>query len=126
MEVLLYFVAISVISMAVTIYDKIAAKYISRHRISEKALLILAISGGALTMYITMIFIRHKTLHKRFMIGLPCIIILQLILVFVILTCKPDIFGFTRIFNYMQKNMFLLPYHTCRVSISNFLYGQFC
>ena len=68
MEVLLYFVAISVISMAVTIYDKIAAKYISRHRISEKALLILAISGGALTMYLTMIFIRHKTLHKRFMI----------------------------------------------------------
>lgn len=28
-------------------------------------------------MYITMRTIRHKTLHKRFMIGLPVIIILQ-------------------------------------------------
>ena len=32
-------------------------------------------------MYLTMRIIRHKTLHKKFMIGIPLIILLQIVLV---------------------------------------------
>ncbi|MBQ4207975.1 MAG: DUF1294 domain-containing protein, partial [Clostridia bacterium] len=37
--------------------------------------------GGALAEYCTMRCIRHKTLHKRFMIGLPCMLLLHLLLI---------------------------------------------
>ena len=65
--------------------DKLKAKKGS-FRISEKALFLLALSGGIVAEYFTMRLIRHKTLHKRFMIGLPVIILLQLIAVIFIIT----------------------------------------
>ena len=33
--------------------------------------------GGALPMYVTMRIIRHKTKHKKFMIGLPVFAVIQ-------------------------------------------------
>lgn len=74
---IIYFAVISLVTAAVTAADKYKAKKGS-FRISEKALFILAILGGSLSEYMTMRLIRHKTLHKRFMIGLPVIMILQL------------------------------------------------
>lgn len=84
---LIYFLAISLVTSLVTAIDKYKARKGS-FRISEKALFILAVTGGALSEYLTMRLIRHKTLHKRFMIGLPLIIILQIIAVilFIVLT----------------------------------------
>ncbi len=79
---LLYFIIVSVLSMLVTAYDKKISKKQGKRRISEKALIILAIMGGSIAEYLTMLKIRHKTKHKKFMIGLPIIIILQLALVF--------------------------------------------
>ena len=38
----------------------------------------VAALGGSAAMLISMKKHRHKTLHKRFMIGIPCIILLQL------------------------------------------------
>ena len=81
---LIYVLAISVITATVTCLDKYKAKK-GRFRISEKALFILAILGGALSEYMTMRLIRHKTLHKRFMIGLPVIIIFQLVVVILLI-----------------------------------------
>ncbi len=81
--VLIYFALISLITAAVTAADKHKAKKGS-FRISEATLFILALLGGALSEYITMRLIRHKTLHKRFMLGLPLIIILQLAAVIVL------------------------------------------
>ena len=75
---IIYFAVISFITAVVTAIDKYKAKKGS-FRISEKALFILALLGGSLSEYTTMRLIRHKTLHKRFMIGLPLIIILQII-----------------------------------------------
>lgn len=75
--ILIYFAIISLIASIITILDKIFAKR-DMWRISEKVLLILGLLGGALAEYITMRLIRHKTLHKKFMIGLPCIIILHI------------------------------------------------
>ncbi len=72
----LYFTFMSIVSAAVTIYDKRMAIY-GKRRIPERALFALAILGGSVSMYLTMILIRHKTKHKSFMIGLPVIMILQ-------------------------------------------------
>lgn len=74
--VLIYLLVISFYSIMITCSDKRLAVKGSR-RVPEKKLFGAALLGGALAMYITMRTIRHKTLHKRFMIGLPAIIILQ-------------------------------------------------
>ena len=75
---IIWFGVISLITAVVTVTDKVKAKKGS-FRISEKTLFILAAAGGSLAEYLTMRFIRHKTLHKRFMIGLPLIMIAQLV-----------------------------------------------
>ena len=74
--ILIYFVAISLITSIITFYDKKAAKNWTKHRVPEKLLFLLAILGGSLAEYLTMLKIRHKTKHKRFMIGLPLMIVL--------------------------------------------------
>ena len=73
---LIYFLSVSFYSAAITCSDKRLAKSGGR-RVPEKKLFGAALLGGAGAMYITMRIIRHKTLHKRFMIGLPLIIIIQ-------------------------------------------------
>ncbi len=81
---LIYFAAISLITVAVTALDKHRAKK-GKFRISEATLFVLALAGGAVSEYLTMRLIRHKTLHKRFMIGLPLIILIQLLAVMLII-----------------------------------------
>ncbi len=73
----IYLGVISLIAVIVTCYDKIAAKKLPKHRTPEATLFSISILGGSVAMYITMRLIRHKTLHKRFMIGIPLIIVLQ-------------------------------------------------
>lgn len=67
-----YLCLINAVAAAVCILDKIRAK---KHgwRISEKMLFFLSAAGGSVGMYAAMRIIRHKTLHKRFMIGIPLI-----------------------------------------------------
>ncbi|MBE6772621.1 MAG: DUF1294 domain-containing protein [Clostridia bacterium] len=79
-----WFVLISLITAAVTAADKVRAKK-GAFRISEKTLILLALSGGSLAEYLTMRLIRHKTLHKKFTVGLPLIMIAQLIAVSLLL-----------------------------------------
>lgn len=64
--------------MAVTAYDKKAAKKFPKNRIPEKVLFLLALAGGAAAEFITMLKIRHKTKHLKFMAGLPIITGLQI------------------------------------------------
>ncbi len=78
--VLVYFVGISLVTAFITVLDKILARK-GRRRISEATLLTLAIIGGSIAEYLTMKAVHHKTLHKKFMIGLPVIIVLQLALI---------------------------------------------
>ncbi len=84
--ILIYFAVISLVTAVVTIYDKKAAKKWTKHRVPEKVLFLLAISGGSVAEYLTMLKIRHKTKQKRFMIGLPIIILLQVVSIWLILT----------------------------------------
>lgn len=82
----LYLLFINVIAVIVCFADKIKAKNGS-YRIPEKTLFVISILGGSVGMYVAMKTIRHKTKHKRFMIGIPLIIFLQLLLfVFIWLT----------------------------------------
>ena len=74
-----WILAVSVIAVILTAADKIKAKK-QKYRISEKALMICGLFGGAAAEYLTMKIIRHKTLHKRFMIGLPLIVVFHLLL----------------------------------------------
>ena len=82
---LVYIISINLVSDLVCCIDKRQARCQGR-RISEKNLFALCLAGGALGMYFTMLRIRHKTRHKRFMIGLPLIILFQLAVLLLILT----------------------------------------
>ena len=72
-----YLIVISVISVVVCIYDKIAAKHNPKHRTRERTLLLLSALGGSVAMLVTMLLIRHKTKHAKFMVGIPAIILMQ-------------------------------------------------
>lgn len=75
--VILWVGALSLISFLVTVYDKWAAKHNPKHRTRENTLLLLSLLGGSVAMFATMLTIRHKTKHLKFMLGIPAIMILQ-------------------------------------------------
>lgn len=51
-----------------------------RRRIAESTLFLLAIFGGSIGGILGMRVFRHKTLHKKFIIGFPLILLLQIAL----------------------------------------------
>ncbi len=73
------FAVMSIIAVVITVYDKLAAKS-ARRRVPEKALMLVGFLGGAIAMYAAMQLIRHKTKHKKFMIGLPIMILLHIMI----------------------------------------------
>lgn len=77
-----YLLLINIISVVITIKDKNCAKK-QKRRVPEKTLFLFSVLGGSITMYVTMRTIHHKTKHKRFMIGIPLIIILQTALIII-------------------------------------------
>ena len=82
---LAYIAVISIISIVVCIYDKkISKKNRVELRTPEKTLLILSALGGSVAMFITMLIIRHKTKHFKFMVGIPVIMVIQAVAVFLL------------------------------------------
>ncbi len=82
---IIYLIIISILSVIICIYDKVISKKNDvRLRIPEKTLLILSALGGSVAMYICMHIIRHKTKHFKFMVGIPIIIIIQVIIIFLL------------------------------------------
>ena len=78
-NVLYYFLAVSVIGAVVCIYDKLAAQR-GWKRVPERTLFFWALVGGGPGVYLTMLLIRHKTLHRSFMLGIPAIMLLQIVI----------------------------------------------
>lgn len=78
-----YLIFINILALVLTVSDKRRAKT-HKERISEFTLMLVAALGGSVTMYITMLIIRHKTRHLKFMLGIPIIILIQIITVFFI------------------------------------------
>lgn len=76
--VIFYIIIINAFSVLTCVWDKFMAKK-GGWRVPENTLFMLSIVGGSVGMYVTMKTIRHKTKHKRFMIGIPAIIILQIL-----------------------------------------------
>ena len=72
-----YFIIINIIGFAMAFSDKRKAEK-GKHRISEPTLFFVSLIGGSIGMYISMKKFRHKTKQKRFMVGIPLIIICQL------------------------------------------------
>ena len=75
-----YVIVISLIAAIVTAADKKLAKQ-GRRRVPERTLFLISAMGGSLAMYLTMKAVRHKTKHKRFMIGIPLIMLVQAALI---------------------------------------------
>lgn len=71
-----YLCGISAFAAILALYDKIAAKCHAR-RVPEATLFAVSLLGGSAAMYLVMLLIRHKTKHKRFMLGLPAILVAQ-------------------------------------------------
>lgn len=78
--VLYYFIAVSVIGALVCIYDKLAAP-LGWKRVPERTLFFWALIGGGPGVYLTMLLIRHKTLHRSFMLGIPAIMVFQIVII---------------------------------------------
>ncbi len=77
---LIWLALISSAALILTLYDKLAAKKLPKHRTPEASLMWIGALGGAFVMYVTMQLIRHKTQHRKFMIGLPLLMVLHVIL----------------------------------------------
>ena len=76
---LCYLAVINLATLLIFGIDKLKSVR-GKYRISEKTLLILCLLGGALGGLIAMILFNHKTRKAKFMIGIPVIIILQIII----------------------------------------------
>lgn len=72
-----YIAAISLFAVIQTIFDKRRAVR-GGWRVKESSLLLTAVLGGSVAMLLTMLLIRHKTRKKKFMLGIPVIIVLQI------------------------------------------------
>ncbi len=74
-----YLLIINVIGFVFMGIDKKRAKK-NQWRIPEKHLFLIAILGGSIGSIIGMQFFRHKTKHTSFKFGMPCIFILQMVI----------------------------------------------
>ena len=77
--ILIYLAIINVATFLTFGLDKWKAKK-SKIRIREASLLGLAALGGSLGALLGMRVWRHKTLHKKFQIGVPVILIIQILI----------------------------------------------
>ena len=78
--IVVYFAAVNLLGFASMGIDKYRAQN-HKWRISEAMLFFFAIIGGSIGSIIGMRFFRHKTKHKLFTIGLPIVLIIQILLI---------------------------------------------
>ena len=77
--IIYYLVLINLVSFLAFLIDKNKARK-KEWRIPEKSLMTLAIIGGSIGSLVGMHVIRHKTQKILFRVGVPIILILQIIL----------------------------------------------
>ena len=73
---MVYLLIVNAIAVVLMKRDKTYAENGER-RIKESTLLIVALAGGSLGMYLSMFKFKHKTLHPQFAVGVPVIIAIQ-------------------------------------------------
>lgn len=79
-----WLIAANLIAVFITVADKRRAR---RHkwRVPESTLWLVSVFGGTPLMLTTMHIIRHKTLHRRFMWGLPILLAIQIGIMIILL-----------------------------------------
>lgn len=82
MILLVYLAIVNVIAFAAMGIDKWKARK-KKYRISENALFFQAIIGGSAGILMGMYHFRHKTRHRKFVMGIPIIFFVQLVIVIV-------------------------------------------
>ena len=70
--------ALNLITFIIYGIDKFKAKK-AKWRISEATLILFAVIGGSIGAWLGLQVWRHKTQHKKFFIGIPMILTLQVI-----------------------------------------------
>ncbi len=78
--IILYLLAINIAAFIAFGIDKYKAKR-DKWRIPESTLLTMAVLGGSIGALAGMKIWRHKTLHNKFRIGIPVILVLQIIVI---------------------------------------------
>ena len=78
-----YILGINVITFIIYGVDKLKAKK-GKWRTPEACLLGLAVIGGSIGSYLGIKVWHHKTLHKKFKYGIPAIIILQIVWIWIV------------------------------------------
>lgn len=81
-NIIIYLLIINVIAFLAMWVDKRKAEK-GKWRISETTLLMLAVLGGSIGGMIGMYTFRHKTKKKRFTIGMPAILIIEILIYFI-------------------------------------------
>ena len=79
---MLYFMIINLVGFVMMCVDKQLAIH-HKNRVPEKVLFLIAIIGGSLGSILGMYAFRHKTKHVSFVIGMPVILIIQLVVYYV-------------------------------------------
>lgn len=78
-----WLVFINIFTFAAYALDKYKAVY-HAWRIPERTLILLAAIGGSVGALSAMYIVRHKTKHNKFRIGVPAILVIQLILAYIV------------------------------------------
>lgn len=78
---LIYLTVVNIIAFIAYGVDKRKARK-NQWRIPEKNLLFLAVIGGSVGALAGMYIFHHKTLHKKFTVGVPVILVLQIIFIY--------------------------------------------
>lgn len=77
-NIIIYLVIMNIIGFFIMLIDKKRAEY-GKWRIPEKSLLLVSLFGGSIGTLVGMYVFHHKTKKARFFIGMPMILIFQII-----------------------------------------------
>lgn len=81
----IYFFIINLFAIFLMKYDKVKAIN-NQFRVSEKTLFLIALILGGIGIYIGMYLFRHKTKHVKFTVGIPLIIILNILTIYYLIS----------------------------------------
>lgn len=74
-----YLLVVNIIAFILFGWDKHRARH-QLYRVSEKILFLIALTGGSVGTLIGMYFWHHKTKHLQFTIGIPALMLVQILL----------------------------------------------
>ena len=81
-KAMLYVVIMNILGVAVMGIDKYKAQH-KLWRIPEKTLFLVSILGGSIGTWAGMYLFHHKTKHWYFVVGMPSILVIQIVLGFI-------------------------------------------